>query len=157
MHSKKSLVKILILLALLAAVFFMGNCGSVGDGGVSAPLGATITINPDSVSINDVTTTPSWHTQYFTILVKNSNGDPLGDIEVWISFPWAVPDTAGAVQLYNSKTPVNSPFKAKTDDFGVYQLRFDYQLGVGAYIGNLEVRSGSVFEKASFEVKAGGG
>jgi hypothetical protein len=158
MHSKKSLFKILILLALLgAAVFFVGNCGSVGDGGVSAPSDATITVNPDSLSIDDGTTTPSWHTQYFTILVKNSNGDPLGDIDIWISYPWAVPDVFGAVQLYDGKTPVKSPFKAKTDDFGVYQLRFDYQLGIGSYLGDLEVRSGSVFGKSTFEVKVGGG
>ena len=158
MHSKKSLLKTLILIALLgAAVFLVGNCGGVGDGGVSAPPDATITINPGSVSINDGTTTPSWHTQYFTILVENSNGDPLGDIEVWISFPWAVTDTFGAVQLYDGKTPVKSPFKAKTDDFGVYQLRFDYQLGIGSYTGNLEVRSGSAFGSASFGVSGGGG
>ncbi len=156
MYRKRSLFKILLLLALLgASVFFMSSCG--GGGFVSAPPGATITITPSTVSITDGTTEPTWHTQYFTISVKNSKGDPLGDIEIWISYPLAVPDSAGVVQLYDGNTPVNSPFKAKTDDFGVYQLRFDYQLGVGSYKGNLEVRSGSAFGSASFDVSGGGG
>jgi hypothetical protein len=153
MHRKKLLFKSLLLFALLgASVFFMSSCG-----GVTAPPNATITINPATVLITDGTTEPTWHTQYFTISVKNSKGDPLGDIEIWISYPLAVPDSAGVVQLYDGDTPVNSPFKAKTDDFGVYQLRFDYQLGVGSYKGDLEVRSGSAFGSASFTVSAGGG
>ncbi len=155
MHRKKSLFKILLLLTLLgASVFFMSSCGG---GSVSAPPGATITINPATLSVTDGTTEPTWHTQPFTIYVKNSKGDPLGDTEIWISFIWAVPDVFSAVQLYDGNTPVNSPFKAKTDDFGVYQLRFDYQLGVGSYTGNLEVRSGSAFGSASFDVSGGGG
>ncbi len=146
---KKSYFLLFTVYCLLFTVFLWG-CG--GGDPVSAPPDATITINPATISVADGTTEPNWHTQYFTISVKNSKGDPLGDIEIWISYPWAVPDSAGVVQLYDGNMPVNSPFKAETDDFGIYQLRFDYQLGVGSYKGDLEVRSGSAFGKASFEV-----
>lgn len=151
MHRKRLLFKILLLLSLLGtSVFFMSSCGS---GSVSAPPGATITINPATLSVTDETTEPTWKTQFFTILVKNSDGNPLGNIKITISYPWAVPDSAGLVQLYDGSTPVNSPFDAKTDDFGVYHLRFDYQSGGGLkYKGDLEVRSGSAFKTAAFEV-----
>lgn len=151
MHRKRLLFKILLLLTLFgAAVFFMSSCGS---GSVSAPPGATITINPATLSVTDETTEPTWKTQFFTILVKNSDGNPLGNIKITISYPWAVPDSAGLVQLYDGSTPVNSPFDAETDDFGVYNLRFDYLSGGGLnYNGDLEVRSGSAFSSATFEV-----
>lgn len=150
MHRKRLLFKILLLLALLGvSAFFMSGCG----GGVTAPSDATITINPSTVSITDGTTESTWHTQFFTILVKNSDGNPLGNIKITISYPWAVPDSAGSVQLYDGSTPVNSPFDAETDDFGVYNLRFDYLSGGGLnYNGDLEVRSGSAFSSATFEV-----
>lgn len=151
MHRKKLLFKSLLLFALLgASVFFMSSCG----GGVTAPPDATITIKPESFTPPpDGSAESSWHTQFFTIYVENSKGDLLGDIEIWISYPWAVPDSAGVVQLYDGNTPKNSPFMAKTDDDGVYQLRFDYQSGGGLkYKGDLEVRSGSAFKTAAFEV-----
>lgn len=150
MNRKKPLFKILLTL-LGASVFFMSSCGG---GSVSAPPGATITITPESFTPPpDGSAESSWHTQFFTILVKNSDGNPLGNIKITISYPWAVPDSAGLVQLYDGSTPVNSPFDAKTDDFGVYHLRFDYQSGGGLkYKGDLEVRSGSAFKTAAFEV-----
>ncbi len=153
MNRKKPLFKILLLLTLLgASVFFMSSCGG---GSVSAPPGATITINPATLSVTDGTTEPNWKTRFFTIFVKDSKGNPLGNIKISIFYPWAVPDSAGVVQLYDGSTPVNSPFDAETDDFGAYNLRFDYLSGGGLnYKGDLEVRSGSAFGSASVEVKS---
>lgn len=137
-------------------IFFMGLISILGcgDGGSSSPSKSTMTINPATVSVTDGSGTVSTHSQSFTITVLDSNGKPMNEQEITISFPWAVPDSAGVVQLYDGNTPVNSPFKAETDKFGVYNLRFDYQTGGGlAYKGDIEVRSATVYAKASVEVK----
>lgn len=135
---------------LLFAVLLWG-CGSLGGDSVSAPPDSTITINPETLSVADSREEEDWHTQFFSIYVQNSDGTPLGNVKITISYPWAVPDSSGVVQLYDGDNKVNSPFDAETDDFGVYNLRFDYLSGGGlAYYGDLEVRSGSAYGKATF-------
>ncbi|MEW6216016.1 MAG: hypothetical protein AB1478_12570 [Nitrospirota bacterium] len=150
---KKSYFLLFTVYCLLFTVLFWG-CG----GSVSAPPDSTITINPETVTITD-SGDEATHTQYFTILVKDSNGTPLGDIKITISFPWAKPDPTDLVQLYKCEDPkcetpeaVNSPFDAETDESGTYTLRFDYQSGWLEYKGDVEVRSGSAFGSATFEV-----
>ena len=92
--------------------------------------------------------------EFFTISLKDANGNPLGDTRISISFIWAVPNIVGVVQLYDGTTPVNSPFEADTDDFGVYILRVDFQSGVISYFGDIEVRSGDAFGSASLTVQS---
>ena len=133
-------------LVLLICLTALAGCGG-GGGGVSAPDGSSITINPGSLSIADPH--DFWRTTNFTISVKNADGQPMGDAKIAISFPYAVPDSHGYVQLYDGTTAKNSPFDAKTDEFGVYNLRFDFRAGV-AYTGDLEVRSGSAFGTSTF-------
>ncbi len=116
---------------------------------------ATITINHSMVTVTDGTLTAQWHTQYFFISVKDTGGYLASDVEIWISYPWAVPDTSGFVQLYDGDAPKDSPMSVKTDENGSYILRFDFLSGGGLeYIGNSEVHSGSVSSSATFEVKA---
>lgn len=136
------------LCCLLFTVFLWG-CGA---GGGSAPPGSTITINPSSMSVTDDSTTARWFTVFFTITVKDSNGNPINDAKISILYPWAVPNL-DVVRLYDGSTAKNSPFDAYTDEFGVYTLRFDYQSGGGLeYTGDLEVRSGDVYATASVDV-----
>jgi hypothetical protein len=148
-------------LVLLLSFLFLGlSCGGsidLGPGGcVSAPEGATITISPSSIDVTDATSL-AWHTAYFQIKVTDENGIPLNDVELWISFIWAVPDEAGYVQLYDGDIPKNSPMKVCTDEDGVYNLTFRFQSGGGRdYYADLEVRSGSVYGSASFTVSPGG-
>ncbi|MBM4136572.1 MAG: hypothetical protein FJ241_07045 [Nitrospira sp.] len=137
-----------LLLLFLFLIPFSG-CGE----SVSAPPGAKVKINPSEVTITD-TGAIDTHTQFFSISVTDANDIPLGNIKITISYPWAVPDSSGVVQLYNGSTPVNSPFDTETDDFGIYNLRMDYQSGGLDYKGDLEVRSGTAYGKASFEVKS---
>ena len=134
-------------LVLLICLTALAGCG--GGGGVSAPDGSTITINPSTMTVTDAVDV--WHTTFFDIIVKNADGQPMGDAKVTISFPWAVPDPQAVVQLYDGNTPKNSPFDAKTDDFGVYHLRFDYRTGF-KYNGDLEARSGTTLGKATITV-----
>jgi hypothetical protein len=146
---------------LLFAVLLWG-CGSLGSDPVTAPPDSTITINPGTMTATctddpevegDACEVATWHTVFFTIYVQNSDGTPLGKVKITISYPWAVPDSFGAVQLYDGDNKVNSPFDAETDDFGVYYLRFDYLLGGGfTYNGDLEVRSGSAYGIATIDV-----
>lgn len=135
------------LLVLLICLTALVGCG--GGGGVTAPDGSTITINPSTMTVTDAVDV--WHTTFFDIIVKNADGQPMGDAKVTISFPWAVPDPQAVVQLYDGSTPKNSPFDAKTDDFGVYHLRFDYRTGF-KYNGDLEARSGTTLGKATITV-----
>ncbi len=147
--------------SLFVAVMLWG-CGSLGEECVTAPPDSTITISPDSMTTTctedpevegDECEVATWHTVFFSIYVQDSNGTPIGNACITISYPWAVPDSTGVVQLYDDSTPVNSPFDAETDDFGVYHLRFDYLLGGGfTYNGDLEVRSGSAYAKATVDV-----
>ncbi len=151
-----------IMFLILTGLFLMlAGCGGGVDlgpsGSVCAPEGSTITILPDSLTITDGSTTPSWHTQNFTIVVKNAQEIPLNDVEIWITFPWAVPDSTGVVQLFAGNTPKDSPMSAVTDENGVFNLRFDYQSGGGLdYFGDLEVRSCTVYQKATFTVSPAG-
>jgi hypothetical protein len=136
-------------IGILIFLISIWGCG----GSVSAPPGSTITMSPAEITVNDGGLT-AWHTQYFTIYVKDSLGSPLGNVKLSISYPWAVPDSYGLVQFYNGSTPVNSPFDVETDDFGTYVLRVDYQAGGLDYKGDIEIRSGAAFTKAAFTVES---
>ncbi len=154
----------MMFLILMGLLFVLSGCGGGVDLGsddsVCAPPDATITIVPSSNTITDlgVIPAPEWHTTTFTITVKDKNGIPLNDVDLWITFPWAVPDSLARVQLFDGNTPKDSPMHAITDENGVFNLRFDYQFGGGIqYFGDLEVRSCSVYQKATFTVTAGTG
>ncbi|MBI5408939.1 MAG: hypothetical protein HZA14_06205 [Nitrospirae bacterium] len=143
---------------LITGLFFMLSAcggGGVGDGGsVDAPADSdiAITVSPDEATITDGSSTTVVDTYYFQIVVKK--GDiPLRDVNLSISFPWAVPSPAGAVQLYDGATKVDSPMNVTTDANGAYNLRFDYIRGGGVeYKGDLFVVSGSKSASATFEV-----
>ncbi len=140
---------IIILSLALLSFLLVGGCGEA-----PAPRDATITITSEG-TVTDGGLTAQWHSTIFTISVKDAAGYPLNDVKIWISYPWAVPDAYRFVQLYDDTTPKDSPFSATTDENGVYNLRFDFLSGGGLeYYGDLEVRSGSVYSSAAFEVKA---
>ncbi len=144
-----------IILASILSIGLIGVFFLVGCGDVCAPPESTITIEPASVSVTDSYTAESTSTQHFTISVKDKEGMPLNDVKVWISFMWANPNDAGVVQLYDGDTPKDSPFWAKTDENGVYVLRFDLQSGAGlTYTGDVEVRSCDAFGTATVTVSA---
>ena len=149
---KSSLLSFFLMIAVLTGVPMMG-CGS--DKGGTAPDGSTIEIRPLDPSVTDKGPTATWSTEYFTITVRDVNNLPLNKVKLNIKFPWAVPDPANLVQLYDKDgLPVNSPYdSAYTDEFGVYNLRFDYMRGGGvSYFGNLEVRSGTAYASTKFTV-----
>jgi hypothetical protein len=139
-----------LMLAILAMLVAPLGCGQLKpDECKSASDGATITINPSSFTVTDPHDV--WRTVPFTITVKDADSNPLNSTRIVIFHAYAVPDWHGFVQLYNGSTPVNSPFEACTDDFGVYNLRLDYDAGT-AFTGDLEVRSGTAFAIASLSV-----
>ncbi len=128
------------------------GCGTDDNDCSSAPSGSVITINPSDFTWTDTTSSITWNTHPFTISVKDRNGNPMNKTRISIYFPLAVPLYPN-VQLYNGSTAVNSPFSACTDNYGVYQLRFDYQAGGGLdYFGDLEVRSGDAFQDITITV-----
>lgn len=137
---------ILLLLCLIALLF--SGCGA---GGGSAPPGSTITINPSSMTYT--VTDGNWWTQYYTITVEDSTGNPINGAKITITYTWATASFSNCVQLYNGSTKVYSPFDAETDEFGVYNLRFDfYGSDTCANKGDIEVRSGDAFVTASFSL-----
>ncbi len=117
-----------------------------------------ITISPGTdVTFSNSFDAISWSTQNFHISVKTDLGIPLSDVNLYISYILAVPNSFGYVQLYDCDTAKNSPMMVKTDINGTYNLRFDFQSGGGlAYTGNVQVISGSVFGSRGFAVSAGG-
>ena len=144
----RSLIRFFMALFVL---FALAACGS--NNSISAPYGSTITINPTDTSVTDKGSVITTHTQFYTITVLDQNGQPMNNAKITISFPWAYPDSASAVTLYDGNSPQNSPFDAKTDSFGIYTLRFDYVSGGGlSYFGNLEVRSGTAYQQVKFTV-----
>ncbi len=135
----------------LIATLFLWSCGDV-----AAPPGSTITISPSSVTVTNGDATAEWTTQYYTISVTDKDGNPVGDVELSISYIWASPNAYNLVQLYKGSTPVDSPFVATTDEFGSYKLRLDFVSGGGyEYKGDLEVRSGASFASSTLEIKTG--
>lgn len=119
---------------------------------VTAPSGSTITISPSDLTVNNSSATVSTYTAYFTITVTDSNGKPMNGTDVSIFFPWAVPQGA-VVQLYDGTTPKDSPFTAKTNSNGFYNLRIDYLSGGGLdYWGDLELRCGSSFKSIKLTI-----
>lgn len=148
--SMRYMGKFLVISIILVMLIPMGGCGKSDS--VTAPSGSIITINPTDLTITDSSETVRTWTAYFTITVTDDSGNPMNDTDVSIFFPWAVPQGA-VVQLYDGTTPKNSPFTAKTDENGVYNLRFDYMSGGGLdYFGDLEVRSGSSFTSTAVTI-----
>lgn len=141
---------ILLLVSMLLVILIpIWGCK---PGSVTAPSGSNITVNPSDITVTDSGPSIRTWTGYFTITVKDSFGKPMNDTDVSIFFPWAVPQGT-VVQLYDGNTPKNSPFTAKTDENGVYNLRLDYSSGGGLdYFGDLEVRSGSSFTSVTVTV-----
>lgn len=158
----------LISLALIGLLFIMIGCGGGGGGngssgglltcgdGSPAPAGSVIKITPGSVSREVNSETAFKTTQYFNISVTNENGIPYDCIELTIDFPLAVPHVYGIVQLYNGTTATDSPMTVTTDEYGVYNLRFDFWSGGTpglAYKDDLFVVSGAATPGvATFEV-----
>lgn len=141
----------MLLLFVVVALF------ACGEDDVCPPPDATITLSPNSVDISDGGGATQIHTHYYTIYVSDSDERPISGAKLSIFYQWAVPDAYSAVQLYDGTTPVNSPFNAETDEFGVYYLRVDFTSGGGLeYEGDIEVRSCSIFGSAGFSVSAGG-
>jgi len=151
----------IISLALVGLLFIIPGCGGGGGGGgddVVAPAESTITISgapSDTISIG--TSSTSWY-EYccIVIVVKNANGIPLNDVDISISYPWAVPSPPGLVQFYDGKNnPQDSPLNVKTDINGAYYLKIGYQGGLLEYTGSILVVSGSVSAAATFAVDTG--
>ncbi len=121
------------------------------------PVGSTITITGPTL-ITDNSSSTSTDSVFFNIIVKNQNGDPLNDVIILISYPWAVPAPANLIQFYDGDTPKVSPMSVTTDSNGTYLLRMDYVRGGGVdYAGTLEVSSGSVIGTAEFSVSSESG
>lgn len=149
MKRYKSLLFIFSLVTMMLIV--IGGCQ---PGNVTAPSGGSIEFSPSEITVTDQGSVINTFTAYLTIVVYDSNLQPMNGQDITIFYPWAVPQ-ATVVQLYDGATPVNSPFTAKTDSNGLYHLRVDYMSGGGlAYFGELEVRSGTNFGTASIQVKA---
>ncbi len=147
---KRSLTSLIVLSFML----IISGCGS---GGTDAPATAIITISPETdVEVTDGSATVSTSTKNFHITITNDQGIPLEDVNLHISYIWAVPNSFGPVQLYDGTTAKNSPMLVKTDINGTYNLRLDFQSGGGlAYSGNLQVTSGAIFGSRGFAVAAG--
>lgn len=148
----------IISLALVGLLFIIIGCGGGGGGDddVAAPAEATMTISgaPETISIGLGST--SWY-EYccFIIVVKDANGIPLNNVDLSISYPWAIPNPPGLVQLYDGNTPKDSPLNVTTDENGAYYLKIGYQGGLLEYTGSLIVVSGSVSATATFAVNTG--
>ncbi len=144
--------KYIAVLLLTGFVFIMYSCG----GDYSAPVDATITIIPVEIAYSDGTGTVTTSSEQFTIAVKDANGIPLNDVEIWISYVWAIPNEYALVQLFDGDNPKDSPMSVTTDINGVYNLRFDFQSGGGlSYLADLVVTSGSVSASTEFSVDTG--
>ena len=143
--------KILIGLCLFGSFVIWSGCG----GSYEAPVGSTITITGPE-SITDGSPSTSTDSAFFTIVVKNQSGVPLDDVQIWITYPWAIPSPAAATQLYDGEDPQDSPMKVETDSNGAFNLRMDYLRGGGIeYTGTIQVTSGSVVGTADFAVSSG--
>lgn len=116
-----------------------------------------IVISPSSMTVTDSNASASTKTSYFTIVVKDEQGNPVQNAELSISLPGAAPDPLGYAQLYDGSTPKNSPFTATTNAYGVYYLRVDYRSGGGtAYSITLEIRSGAFLASTTITVSGDG-
>lgn len=160
--------KILKKVYFLVPIFslFIISCD---PGNPAAPYGSKITINPSEVTIEYTESTmtvtidsteveytwfgPTWYTQYYQIVVTDENGKPMDGVNINISYLWASPSRYYAVQFYHNGERVSSPFTAKTDKYGAYNLRVDFHVGAGEYKADIEVRSGANFGSSTFEVK----
>lgn len=148
------LITILLIMALIVTALGIG-CGALDTScqdAKDAPDGALITINPPSRSVTDTNTTITTHTDFFTITVKDREGNSMNKTRITLFYPWAFPDPSAVVQLYDGATPMNAPFATCTNDFGIYTLRYDYQSGGLTYTGDLTVRSGTAYGAATFSV-----
>jgi hypothetical protein len=147
--TRKSGLFFLLLFLVVAA-----GCGSSN---YSATSSSTITIDPSTrtvtfAALSSVTTSQD----HFTITVKDAAGNPMNNVEITISYPWAAPNTFSDVHFYsdgNLTAAEPSPFKAHTDKFGVYILNYTYDGGGGMeYTGELKAQSGAVVGTATFAV-----
>jgi hypothetical protein len=145
--------KFTLLLTITIFLFIFSSCGGGGGGGNDAPAEGKITISgaPDTITIIDTET--NWY-EYccFVIVVKDANGIPLNNVNLSISYPWAIPNPPGLVQLYDGDTPEDSPMDVTTDGNGAFYLKIRYQGGLVEYTGSLIVVSGSLSATAKFEV-----
>ena len=142
--------KIMIGLCLMGSFFIWYGCGNP-----EAPVRSLITITGPG-PITDTSSSTSTDSTIIHIAVMTANSIPLGNVEIWISYPWAIPSPAGAVQLYDGDNEMDSPMKVKTDSNGAYNLRMDYLRGGGvSYEGSIQVTSGINVGTTEFSVSSG--
>ncbi len=122
----------------------------------SAP--ATIVFTPTSLTITDATAGTVWDNASFTITVTDTNGVPLSNVILEISFPFAksaVLTSGYFVELLDDGVVTESPMQATTETNGTYVLNFRYQRGGGvAYVSDISVTSGTQSATATFTVAA---
>ena len=151
--------KLTLLLTIAIFLTILSPCGGCGEGTYDAPAGGKITISgaPDAITIGLPET--SWYEFCcFVIVVKDAKDMPLNNVNLSISYPWAIPNPPGLVQLYDGDTPEDSPMDVTTDEHGAYYLKIRYQGGgLVEYTGSLIVASGSLSATATFEVSSQGG
>ncbi|NOZ67668.1 MAG: hypothetical protein GXP46_00130 [Deferribacteres bacterium] len=143
--------RFLVNMVLLSFVFILFGCGGYD----SPPEDGSITVSPSSIKITDPSGPVEIDRGQFLVVVKDADGIPLNNVEVVVSYPWAVPSPAGAVQFYDGSTPVNSPMTVITDKNGAYIVKFSYQRGGIEYKGDFQFIAGSLSTTATFEVETG--
>ncbi len=153
------LKRFFIVISLISFIFILQGCGGydapLSGEYTSPPEDGSITINPSTIKIKDASGPVVTDREQFQIVVTNADGIPLDNVEVVVSYPWAVPSPAGFVQFYDGDTPVDSPMTVVTDQNGTYIVKFNYLRGGISYEGEFQFISGSLYGSATFKVETG--
>ncbi|HLQ26335.1 MAG TPA: hypothetical protein VK138_10710 [Acidiferrobacterales bacterium] len=142
---------------LVGSIVFFTLILSTGCGSnYGAPDGSTITINPTSYSLLNISATSTTSTIPVIVTVRNKNGVPIPGVVIFISVPTIfLINGFGPVGFIdqNGNAVTGTQFMAQTDDNGVYSFRFQYVSGGGAnYFGDMVVSSNSAYTTMRFTI-----
>lgn len=144
--------KRLAVAALLAGVIFTAGCGTSGE---DAAPGATVNINPATISWEaDVLLPVEILEQAYVITVKRGNA-PLTDtaVEIFLDLAAGTSSSPGLLLLDKDGNPQVSPYKTTTDANGNVRVFVDFPIGSGAaFKANLQAFSGAAFALSTIEV-----
>jgi hypothetical protein len=162
MNRTARILSLSILIALTAPLGLLHGCG---DKTTSAPNGSTIEISPEGKTWDTSQmigcNASSYNFELFTITVRDSFGNPMDNVTIYIDLDLASSTASPNNQVMYladadiaQKIPVVVPYETKTGDFGTKNVQVFVDIGGNGceYNGQLKVYSATAFESVEIEV-----
>ncbi len=148
----RKFINSIFFVSLAFILFSCGGSGGNSEDGWAAPYDAVITFDTGDIAL--VRTAGDIERIFrLRVIVKNSQGIPLENVQLTINYLFAVPNPGNYIHFIDDSERVDAPMNVKTNINGIYDIEFYYWSGNSFdYTADITVTSGSVSNSVEFAV-----